>query len=450
MANARKSKSKAPETGINRITVCGYKSISQERSIDIRPLTILAGANSSGKSSMIQPLLLFKQTLEASADPGTLLLEGPNLKFTAWDQLLSGRCNGTQTSMFRVGIGVQGGALTTAFEKGLRGGLIVSEMTYAGRTEVTTLRPGMTHNEIIAAVPGIRGVGESLAREEKVKTQWEVVPNRCFLGLQLVRQGKEARASFARPLSPSDYVEPYIATIIHLPGLRDNPERDYPVPAVGETYPGAFQHYVASVIAKWQDDGRQDQLDTLDSSLQRLGLTWKVMAKKVLDTRVELRVGRLPRRAKGVEEDMVSIADVGLGVSQVLPVVVALLVAEPGQMVYLEQPEIHLHPKAQCALADLIVKAAGRGVRVVAETHSDLLLLRFQTLVAQGCIPQDSVALHWFSRSRDGATKVTSGNLDEAGAFGNWPEDFGDVSLNAESEYLRAAETRLAERALGA
>ena len=51
--------------GITKISVCGYKSIKDECTIDIYPLTILAGANSSGKSSIIQPLLLMKQTLEA-------------------------------------------------------------------------------------------------------------------------------------------------------------------------------------------------------------------------------------------------------------------------------------------------------------------------------------------------------------------------------------------------
>ena len=68
--------------GITRITVSGFKSIADERSIDIRPLTILAGANSSGKTSIMQPLLLMKQTLEATYDPGGLLLSGPNVRFT--------------------------------------------------------------------------------------------------------------------------------------------------------------------------------------------------------------------------------------------------------------------------------------------------------------------------------------------------------------------------------
>lgn len=82
-------------TGITQLAVAGYKSISKEQSIEVRPLTILAGANSSGKSSMLQPLLLLKQTLEAPFDPGALLLNGPNVKFTSAEQVLS-RSNGCQ------------------------------------------------------------------------------------------------------------------------------------------------------------------------------------------------------------------------------------------------------------------------------------------------------------------------------------------------------------------
>src|SRR4028119_544315 len=75
--------------GITGISVSGYKSLYEECSIEVRPLTILAGANSSGKSSIMQPLLLMKQTLEASYDPGALLIYGSHIQFTLAAQFLS-------------------------------------------------------------------------------------------------------------------------------------------------------------------------------------------------------------------------------------------------------------------------------------------------------------------------------------------------------------------------
>ena len=142
---------------------------------------------------------------------------------------------------------------------------------------------------------------------------------------------------------------------------------------------------------------------------------------------------------------MVNITDVGLGVSQVLPVLVALIVARPSQLVYLEQPELHLHPRAQVALAQVLADAAKRGVRVVVETHSSLLLLGIQTLVAEGNLSPELVKLHWFTRREDGVTEVNSADLDEAGAYGEWPEDFDDVDLKAQSRYIKVAQSRFVE-----
>jgi hypothetical protein len=242
------------------------------------------------------------------------------------------------------------------------------------------------------------------------------------------------------------YSVPHALTrILHVPGLRGNPARTYKTTAVGENFPGTFENYVASIISLWQ--ARKDpRLTDLGEALSTLGLTWKVRARPVDATQAELQVGRLPRGTRGGAHDLVNIADVGLGVSQTLPVLVALLTARPGQLVYLEQPEIHLHPRAQVGLAGLLATAAERGVIVVAETHSALLLLAIQTRVAEGQIDPDLVRLHWFRRRDDGVTEITSGSLDEAGAYGDWPEDFGRVILEAESRYLDAAEAAVRAR----
>ena len=230
---------------------------------------------------------------------------------------------------------------------------------------------------------------------------------------------------------------------IHLPGLRGNPERTYKPASTDPFYPGTFESYVASIIHEWQETG-DDRLKTLADALYTLGLTGQVGTQKIDDTRIELQVGRLssPPLAGGPGRgtDMVSIADVGFGVSQVLPVLVALIIAEPEQLVYLEQPELHLHPRAQVALAQELAAAAKRGVRVVAETHSSLLLLAVQTLVAEGDLSPELVKLHWFRRGENGATKIDTADLDEVGAYGDWPEDFDDVDLKAQSRYLNAVD----------
>ena len=432
--------SKETVEGITKIGVSGFKSLAEECAIDICPLTILAGANSSGKSSIMQPLLMLKQTLEAPYDPGPLLIDGPNVQFTLAEQFLSkclhpdlasGLVHEERTDRFQIRIETRDsdffGSVRMIFKKGLNG-IELIEMTSKTKSVVhpsgflqhVTLHPEMPFEEIKALIDQ----GSISADINAVRR------SRCFLRL-------EYPGGYVYPIGTA-ILHSYIFRSIHLPGLRGNPERTYKPASTDPQYPGTFQHYVASIIHEWQET-RDEHLEMLADALYALGLTGQIATKKIDDTRIELRVGRLLHRGAG-ETDMVSIADVGFGVSQVLPVLVALIVTEPGQLVYLEQPELHLHPRAQVALAQVLAAAAKRGIRVVAETHSSLLLLAVQTFVAEGSLSPELVRLHWFTRGDNGATKIDTADLDEAGAYGDWPEDFDDVDLKAQSRYLNAAD----------
>src|SRR5580700_3396655 len=115
--------------GITRIAVEGFKSIAKRQEIEIAPLTILAGANSSGKSSIMQPLLMLKQTLEATYDPGPLKLDGPNVRFTSADEFLS-RTENTEASRLRVEIASGQLDFEVTFAKNLQQRLDVIEEAY--------------------------------------------------------------------------------------------------------------------------------------------------------------------------------------------------------------------------------------------------------------------------------------------------------------------------------
>lgn len=426
--------------GITKITVGGYKSIAQEQSIEIRHLTILAGANSSGKSSIMQPLLLLKQTLEASYDPGALLLNGPNAKFTSARQVLSSSGHDLAAEEFKITLSFGDEALESFFFYQPEIGFYIPSQIYYNEHEHSRFQvlPDMTHERILALIPPkLREDFENLLARGNYT--FYTSRERCFLRIKC---GNASGHEIPMPelLWTSEIAEKATKEMFHLPGLRGNPERTYPVTAVGAMFPGTFEYYVASIIFSWQINKEVEKLVKLRDAMTLLGLTNTVSVKAINDAQVELRVGRTLRSD---DTDAVSIADVGFGVSQTLPVLVALLAAKPGQLVYLEQPEIHLHPRAQTAMAQVLADAAMRGVRVVAETHSSLLLLGIQTLVAEGKLPPELVKLHWFTRGDDGATTIRSADLDAGGRFGDWPEDFDDVTLDAQSRYLDAAEQRL-------
>jgi ABC-type cobalamin/Fe3+-siderophores transport system ATPase subunit len=427
---------------ITEIQVAGFKSISEEQSIEIRPLTILAGANSSGKSSIMQPLLLLKQTLEAPYDAGPLLLNGPNVKFTSAEQLLSRIGKRHSSDVFHVGMRVNtGDRFLTTFRKEHRMGFRIEQMEISGVSGTGTFEPGMTHADIVNT--GVTK-GKDFSEEKPEgfgEGQWEIIQERCFLEPAWVAKGPEGTRFFVS-MHLAGVWEGVIPGVIHLPGLRGNPERTYPATAVGPTFPGTFETYTASVISKWMAES-QEIVAELNADLKHLKLTGGVSAVRPNSVQIELKVGRLLDAPPTGPEDRVNVADVGVGVSQTLPVLVALHAAKPRQLVYVEQPETHLHPRAQFALAQILASAVKRGVRLVVETHSSTLLLGVQTLVAEGTLEPDKVKLHWFQRDKDGHTVVQSGDMDKAGAFGDWPEDFSDVDLKTESRYIDAAHARL-------
>jgi predicted ATPase len=199
--------------GITRIAVEGFKSISKKQSIDIAPLTIQAGANSSGKSSIMQPLLLLKQTLDAPFDPGPLFLSGGNIQFTSSDQFLSKSARG-QHDRFSVEIAAAHLEFDVTFSKRPDSGLDILEESLKERDRgVTTLRPNMSSDEIRQQL-GISVNGEL-----------SVVHQRFFLNVK----GDGTRAS------TMTYIAPSIENVIHVPGLRGSRSRFYAVAAIGRS-----------------------------------------------------------------------------------------------------------------------------------------------------------------------------------------------------------------------
>lgn len=416
-------------SGITKIAVKGFKSIAEEREIEIRPLTILAGTNSSGKSSIMQPLLMLKQTLEATYDPGPLLIDGPNVRFTSTTQFISRICNQKPLDSFQVKIETcesdYANSMLLVFKKTTEvieiEKMICIEGTQTDNDtlpEHLTLSPDLTTAEL-----------NTIMDQHKIPKEFDRLSrSRCFL----VFRNKKGNGYYTK--TPT--IESSLLNTIHLGGLRGNPERMYRLTSTGNKYPGRFEHYTASVIHNWQVT-KNECFSSLVDALIENRITSRIFTRKTGDIGIEVQVGRL-MHAEVDDTDRVNIADVGLGVSQILPVIVALIAAEPGQLVYLEQPELHLHPNAQIALAQVLADAAKRGVRVVAETHSSLLLLGVQILVAEGQLAPELVKLHWFSRNKEGITEVDSVDIDEAGRYGEWSVDFDKVDMTAEDRYLTA------------
>ena len=124
-----------------------------------------------------------------------------------------------------------------------------------------------------------------------------------------------------------------------------------------------------------------------------------------------------------------SALNVGFGITYVLPVIIALLKAKSGDMVIIENPEAHLHPKGQRRMGELISRAASGGVQILVETHSDHVLNGIRLSVKNDYIAPEDIKLYYFSKSlEDGPKfcKIEEPKIRKDGRLSFWPEGFFD------------------------
>jgi hypothetical protein len=435
-------------TGITRIAVSGFKSLANKVDVEIRPLTVLAGANSSGKSALMQPLLLMKQTLESDFNAaGPFLLSGSYVRYTESKQFLS-RADAPN-------IPRQPLVLEFNFNEGLTAGMAYSLESESGLSVAETwgsnavkktewrIAKASTPAELRAMLLELGSI--PLLMAQVGFTQISVQDSGfCHGILYSPPETSGMRRGELYLMQENLELSSLVRTLIYVPGVRGDQNRRRPIAEIAGqgVFPGTFEDYVPTLIDSWvvPYPNHRGKIHALANALQALELASGVGSRRLNESEIEVTI---PRTNKSTDDDSVNIADVGLAVPTVLSVLVAVIQADPGQLVYIEQPELHLHPRAQLKLAQLLVHAANRGVRLVIETHSSLLLQGILTSVAKGEIAPDNVGLHWFSRGDDGITHVDSVTPDEAGRVGEWPEDFSDVELKSSNAYLDAASERL-------
>lgn len=135
-----------------------------------------------------------------------------------------------------------------------------------------------------------------------------------------------------------------------------------------------------------------------------------------------------------------NLTDVGVGVSQLLPVVVMCLQAQRGDVVMIEQPELHLHPAPQQALGDFLLAMSMSGRQIIVETHSEYLINRLRFRMAQDDTETvtDLVKIIYAER-KEGSTEFRSIKPNAYGSFDDWPDDFFDQAPKETEAILRAA-----------
>jgi hypothetical protein len=217
-----------------------------------------------------------------------------------------------------------------------------------------------------------------------------------------------------------------LADIAYLGPLRRKPERDY---VWNKSKPGELGTDGAGFVNALFDSAFHRSKNGDPSAIVEEVSSW--LARMGVAERLEARqVGRSSRYEIVVHKDGVvaNLRDVGIGISQVLPVLTLAFFAPAGSTVLLEEPEIHLHPLAQSVLAELFVEVSRqRRVQFIVETHSEHLFRRLQTLVAKEELSLDDCRMYFVERNGADAVLKTL-ELDKYGRVTQWPEKFfGDA-----------------------
>ncbi len=433
---------------LTNLRLQNFKSWEDTGDIPLKPITAFFGTNSSGKSSLLQALLLLKQTAESSdrgaifhfGDPGSYadlgdfpsVVHGHNtdrplgisLDWTDEEPL---EVRNTITS-HRVAHSKDLGFQVTSSTGGLgsRQLTVVNEMSYKVGDAVF----GMRRSDVGTYAPFTDARNFRLLRRRGRPVDFDSL-SKCY-GFPPTVRASYRNADFLSDLEFS--LEQCLDNINYLGPLRAYPKRAYLWPGIQPTDVGQMGELVVGALlaaGEWGQETNPFGSNRRVSLEQYVAYCLKELGL-IHDFRIELiaegnRLFQVKVR-KSREAPEVLLTDVGFGVSQVLPAIVLCFYVPEGSTIILEQPEIHLHPTAQSGLADVFIDAIQkRKVQIIIESHSEHLLQRLQRRIAEKKISHEDVGLY-FCTPGDGSSQLATLQLDPYGNIANWPKDFSETN----------------------
>jgi predicted ATPase len=374
---------------ISEYRVSGYKSL---RDISLQParLNVLVGGNACGKSSLLQVLLLLRQSALQGPVVSTLQLSGGLFEAgTARDVLRSESRSG-----IHVAIGADGFrsealfALPSRHERGVR------ELTAGGDTF-----------QLPAALADESGESFAYLNAERVgpRVTYQLPRPRDMLSGPVGAHGELTTAFLARcqqtnRLAHSDWY--------------------------------ALLQQLAMVMPEdlILDDGSRKNLARVDLATKQVlswiipGIDFEATEQSVTDS-AQLTFVRDPTKTRTT----VRPTHMGFGVTYTLPVIAAVIAMKPSSLVLVENPEAHLHPSSQSRIGTFLGLAASAGTQIFAETHSDHVVNGIRLAVKYGLIAAADVKFFFFRRlAEDDSSLVTEITMSDQGHLNSWPEGFFD------------------------
>lgn len=449
------------------LRIKNFKAWRDTGDIRLAPLTIFFGANSAGKSSLTQFLLALKQTVE-SPDRQRVLHAGDTKTVVDLGTFQDMVFRHDTTTPIEFDIGWT--AAKPLIVRDPRSGISV-ESKQLGFTSLIRYKDGRLQTEKFDYRLGGEGdqvLRVGLEQKENGKSPkyeltaepYELVRNKGkpwplpspvkFYGFPDEAVAYYQNSGFTADLALE--LERLFGRLYYLGPLRDDPRRSYGWSGEVPDHVGwRGERAIEAILAARNraiNPGYKRKGQPFEALIARWLLEMKLIlafkVRPIAENRKDFEVRVVT--AKGGAE--VNLTDVGFGISQVLPVVVACFYPPPHATLILEQPEIHLHPQVQGSLADLFIEAIqareegeNRDMQLIVESHSEHFLNRLLLRVAEEKISPKDLAIYFCSPSEQGA-QMEPLQVDLFGNIENWPKDFfgddmGDIAARMDAAMRR-------------
>lgn len=451
---------------ITSIRLQNFRCFRDTKDLPLKPLTVVFGRNNAGKSSIIHSLFLLRQTLDRPEGP-RLNLRGPLYPAGSYGDVVHQHRSSVNIKFhFRVEAPPErhlrswGGPTKRSKEHISTVGDIGFEFSSDEPRPPRLVRFDVSIGG--RSIEVVRGRGRGGPYELRIdgKAVNERHPGFIFRPSGFLpfftggpvgpgAKGFELREDVRNLLRE---FQSSLERMRAVGAFRRAPDRRYDY----EGRPESIDLSGALVVSALIDDSlrrgktRGTLLSALNRWLARVGRV-KVMPLRRISRDVRLYEVRLKDLDSG---RWANFADVGFGIGQALPVLVEGLRTTDDGLFVVQEPEIHLHPDAQLAMADFLIELALSGRRIVVETHSEALLLRIRKAVAEsalkakGGLQASDVSVLYVAATRDGVSKVKELTIDEIGDLGDWPHGFMD-ELSQERLHLLKAAAEASEEAAG-
>ena len=381
---------------LNQIKLKNFKCFKNETTFPVRQINLLTAVNGSGKSTFLQSLLLMWQSIQYDHLTTQILLNGIYVNLGRFDDIKNSGVSKSES--------------------------IVFEYTVLKNEHLVTWRYSFcetNNDDMVADIKSLIITNDN--RVDKIISR-EDIRSELFKFSDLI------------PHFPKDIAAPNFSHIHYVSADRLGPQDIYSKSTL-KSFPsvGPQGEFTANVLDKKKNDLVNDKL--------YLGNDAKTLSNQTAEWLNQIFDGgnvEIPSSANNwleilfntsssnTTKDRFKPTNVGFGYSSILPIVVSGLIAKEGEILIVENPEIHLHPKAQSRIAQFLAKVSSCGVQVFIESHSDHILNGFQIAVLDKIITEDEMNILYFQR--DNQEPVIQIPIQKNGRIDLWPEGFFDQS----------------------